>query len=96
MQNKIEKQILEGPIVATIIKLALPIAALSLMGFLYNIVNMIFIGHNGGAEMATGIGAGALVISIWFALMNLSRVGAQVKIAQSVGENNQGKTCDST
>lgn len=94
MQNKIEKQILEGPIVATIIKLALPIAALSLMGFLYNIVNMIFIGHNGGAEMATGIGAGALVISIWFALMNLSRVGAQVKIAQSVGENNQDKARD--
>lgn len=91
MQNKTEQHILEGPIVSTIIKLALPIATLSLMGFLYNIVNMIFIGHNGGVQMATAIGAGALVISIWFALMNLARVGAQVKVAQSIGEKDEQK-----
>lgn len=91
MKNNAESHILHGPIVSTIIKLALPIATLSLMGFLYNIVNMMFIGRNGGAGMATAIGAGALVISIWFALMNLARVGAQVKVAQSIGENNQQK-----
>lgn len=91
MQDEIEYKILNGPIVSTIIKLALPIATLSLMGFLYNIINMMFIGHNGGIEMATAIGAGALVISIWFALMNLARVGAQVKVAQSVGEKKKEK-----
>lgn len=91
MKNKTEQQILDGPIVWTIMKLALPIATLSLMGFLYNIVNMIFIGHNGGVDMATAIGAGALVISIWFALMNLARVGAQVKVAQAIGENDESK-----
>lgn len=91
MKNKTEQQILEGPIVWTIMKLALPIATLSLMGFLYNIVNMIFIGHSGGVDMATAIGAGALVISIWFALMNLARVGAQVKVAQAIGENDEIK-----
>lgn len=94
MKNKIEQQILEGPIVSTIIKLALPIATLSLMGFLYNVVNMIFIGQHGGVEMATAIGAGAMVISIWFALMNLARVGAQVKVAQSIGESSREKARD--
>lgn len=84
--NKNEQHILEGPIVSTIIRLALPIATLSIMGFLYNIINMMFIGHSGGTDMAAAIGAGALISSIWFALMNLSRVGAQVKVAQSLGE----------
>lgn len=91
MKNKQENQILDGPIVSTIIKLALPIATLSLMGFLYNVINMMFIGHDGGAEAAAAIGAGALIISAWFALMNLARVGAQVKVAQSLGEKNVEK-----
>lgn len=83
-----ENEILEGPILKTIIKIALPIATISLMGFLYNIINMIFVSHEGPKSIAA-IAIAAVIVQFWFALLTLVRIGAQAKVAQAIGSGDK-------
>ncbi len=74
----------EGPIVRTLLKLALPIMASSFLGTAYNLMDMAWVGTL-GAKAVAGVGVGGMYL--WFAngLATLARMGGQVNAAQSIG-----------
>ena len=81
-----------GPIVKTIMRLALPIMASSFLGTLYNMCDMAWVGTL-GAKAVAGVGVGGMYM--WFAncIATLPRMGGQVLSAQAIGagENEKAK-----
>lgn len=73
-----------GSIPKKILLLAIPILGTSFINMAYNFVDMICIGRIGSASVAAVGSAGFLM---WFAQASssISRIGAQIKISQSIG-----------
>lgn len=74
----------KGPIVKTILQLAIPIMASSFLGTLYNLCDMAWVGTL-GAKTVAGIGAGGMYLWLSGGLAKLSRMGGQVLVAQAIG-----------
>ena len=74
----------EGPIMKTLMKLAVPIMASSFLGTLYNITDMAWIGLL-GAKAVAGVGVGGMFIWLSQGLAAMSRMGGQVHVAQCIG-----------
>ncbi len=81
-----QTKLTEGPIVQTLLKLAVPIMASSFLSTAYNIMDMAWVGLL-GSRVVAGIGVGGMYT--WFAggISNLSRMGGQVHAAQSIGKD---------
>lgn len=81
----------EGPIAGNLIKLSLPIMGTSFIQMAYNLTDMLFIGIQGSDALAA-VGTAGFFTWFAFAVILLSKAGAQIKIAQSIGMKNEEET----
>ncbi|MCL1933062.1 MAG: MATE family efflux transporter, partial [Candidatus Azobacteroides sp.] len=74
----------EGKIFKPLIQLATPIMATGFLQMAYTLTDMIWLGRLGSKEMAA---VGAMGIILWFlsSVALLTKVGAEISIAQSIG-----------
>lgn len=81
---KKQVDLLQGAILPTLTKLALPIMATSLLQMAYNMVDMIWIGRLGSNAVAA-VGAGGMYLWLSQGIAALAKVGGQVKVGHSLG-----------
>lgn len=84
-----DKNILtSGNITKKLIYLAFPIMGTSFLQMAYNMVDMIWIGRL-GADSVAAVGTAGYFLWLSFALITLTRVGAEVFVAQKLGAGEQ-------
>ncbi|MGN1167736.1 MAG: MATE family efflux transporter [Lachnospiraceae bacterium] len=83
----------EGPILKTLLGLALPIMASSFLGTIYNIMDMAWIGVLGSKAVAA-VGVGGMYIWLSQSLSSLAKMGAQVYVAQCIGQGRREKASE--
>lgn len=81
-----ENQLTQGSISKALIKLAIPIMGTSFLQTAYTITDMFWIGRV-GTEAAAAVGTGGFFTWLAMAFIILSKVGAEVGVAQSVGRD---------
>lgn len=81
----------QGTILKKLTFLALPIMATSFLQMAYNITDMIWIGRL-GADAVAAVGTAGFLMWLSFAFIALGRVGAEVKIAQTLGSKEANKS----
>ncbi len=83
-----KQKLTEKGIFSSLIKLALPIMATSFVQMTYNMVDMIWLGRAGSSHVAA---AGTAGFFVWFgfAFILISKIGAEVGVAQSIGKNDE-------
>lgn len=74
----------EGNIASALVKLAIPIMGTSFVQMAYNLTDMLWIGKLGSGAVAA-VGTAGFFIWLSVAFILLSRIGAEVFVAQSVG-----------
>ncbi len=74
----------EGPILRSLVALAVPIMASSFLNTVYSITDMAWIGLLGSKAVA-GVGVGGMYVWLSQGLSSLARMGGQVNVAQSFG-----------
>lgn len=88
MPNSID--LTNGKINSKLIKLALPIMGTAFIQMAYNMIDMMWVGKDGSKAVAA-VGTAAFYPWLATAFVMLSKVGGEVKVAQSVGQNNKEK-----
>lgn len=76
-----------GNIVEKLIKLALPIMGTSFIQIAYSLTDMIWVGRNGSNSVAA-VGTAGFYPWLAMAFIMISKIGGEIKVAQSVGEKN--------
>lgn len=74
----------QGNILSALIKMALPIMGTSFLQMAYNLTDMIWIGRVGSSAVAA-VGSAGFYMWLSFALVIISKTGAEVFVAQGVG-----------
>ena len=74
-----EGNLTKGPIMKTLVKLAVPIMASAFLGTLYNITDMAWIGLLGSKAVA-GVGVGGMFTWLSQGLASMARMGGQVQV----------------
>ncbi len=82
------KDLTSGPIFSTIIKLVLPIIATSMVQLAYQLTDMLWIGRVGSYAVAA-VGTAGFYVWLGFSLIIISKVGAEVGVAMSLGQDNR-------
>ena len=82
MRNRVS--LTEGPIIGTLVKLALPIMGTSFIQMAYNLTDMIWIGKVGSKAVAA-VGTAGFFTWLAMAFIMVSKIGAEIKVAQSTG-----------
>ncbi|MBX7321844.1 MATE family efflux transporter [Clostridium chauvoei] len=84
MKNRVD--LISGNIFQTLLKLSLPILGTSFIQMAYNMTDMIWIGRVGSDAVAA---VGTAGFFTWFgsALVFISKVGAEIGVAQSIGRD---------
>ena len=77
----------QGRIIEKLVKLSLPIMATSFIQMAYNMIDMIWVGKVGSSAVAA-VGTAGFFPWLAMAFITISKVGAEVKVAQSIGNNN--------
>ena len=85
-----EGNLTKGPIMKTLVKLAIPIMASAFLGTLYNITDMAWIGLLGSKAVA-GVGVGGMFTWLSQGLAAMARMGGQVHVAQCIGRGDREK-----
>ena len=85
MQKKIN--LTEGGIVEKLVKIAIPIMATSFIQIAYNLIDMMWVGKNGSNSVAA-VGTAGFYPWLAMAFVMFSKIGGEVKVAQSMGEKN--------
>lgn len=82
-----ELNLIEGKIIGTLTKLALPIMGTSFIQMAYNLTDIMWLGRLSTEAVAA---AGAAGFFMWFgaALVMISQIGVGVGVAQAIGRNN--------
>lgn len=80
MQHDLTK----GRVSTTLLRLALPIMATSFLQMAYNLTDMFWIGRL-GANAVAAVGTAGFFIWFSFAIILLSKIGAEVLVAQNLG-----------
>lgn len=86
MANSKRVDLLNGSIFPSLMALAIPIMATSLIQMAYNLTDMIWIGRLGSSPVAA-VGAASIYVTLSTAISGVARTGGQVKLAQSIGKN---------
>lgn len=81
----------EGRITEKLLKLSLPIMGTSFIQMGYNMIDMIWVGKDGSKAVAA-VGTAGFFPWLAMAFIMISKVGGEVKVAQSIGENNISTT----
>ncbi|MDU1412102.1 MAG: MATE family efflux transporter [Clostridium sp.] len=89
MEERID--LTEGSINGKLVKLALPIMATSFIQMAYNLTDMLWMGQVGSAAVAA-VGTAGFFSNLANALAMITKVGAEVKVAQSVGRKDENAT----
>ena len=82
MKKKID--LINGPILSSLTRLAIPIMATSLIQMAYNMIDMIWIGRLGSSAVAS-IGAAGMYMWLANGLVTLTRMGGQVHVGHAIG-----------
>ena len=85
MDKKID--LTEGGIVEKLVKIAIPIMATSFIQIAYNLIDMMWVGKNGRNSVAA-VGTAGFYPWLAMAFVMFSKIGGEVKVAQSMGEKN--------
>lgn len=93
MEKKTQNRLTEGPILKTLIRLALPIVGSSFLGTVYSITDMAWIGLLGSRAVA-GVGVGGMYVWLSQGIVSLARMGGQVHVAQCFGRNERKKAAN--
>lgn len=89
LENRID--LTKGPIVKTLVTLALPIMGTSFIQMAYNLTDMIWIGRVGSKAVAA-VGTAGFFTWLAMAFIMVSKIGAEIKVAQSLGANQVDET----
>ncbi|HHW92888.1 MAG TPA: MATE family efflux transporter [Clostridiaceae bacterium] len=84
MRAKKEINLLEGRILPTIVRLAMPIMASSFVGLAYTLTDMFWVAGLGDRAVAA-VGSGGTLLWLIDNLFSIPRVGGQVLVGQSLG-----------
>lgn len=76
--------LLNGPVLPSLVRLALPIMATSFIQMAYNLIDMIWIGRIGSNAVAS-VGAASNYVWMCTAIVTLARMGGQVKVGHALG-----------
>ena len=79
--------LLSGNITSSLLKLALPIMATSLIQMAYNMTDMIWIGRVGSGAV-TAIGTAGMYMWVSQGIAVIPKLGGQVKVAHAIGSDN--------
>ena len=85
MDKKID--LTEGGIVEKLVKIAIPIMATSFIQIAYNLIDMMWVGKNCSNSVAA-VGTAGFYPWLAMAFVMFSKIGGEVKVAQSMGEKN--------
>ncbi|MDR0386169.1 MAG: MATE family efflux transporter [Prevotellaceae bacterium] len=89
LQNGV-KNLTEGKIFGQLTRLAAPIMATGFVQMTYTLVDMVWLGRMGSREMAA-VGAMGIIFWLLSSVALLTKVGAEITIAQSVGSGQLDK-----
>lgn len=89
MKNRID--LTQGKITEKLIKLSLPIMGTSFIQMAYNMIDMMWVGKLGSNAVAA-VGTAGFYPWLAMAFIMFSKVGGEIKVAQSIGENNLKST----
>lgn len=84
MEKRID--LTEGHIVESLIKMAIPIMGTSFIQMAYNMTDMIWVGRV-GSEAVAAVGTAGFFTWLAMAFIMISKIGAEVKVAQSLGRH---------
>ncbi len=79
---------LDGPILGTLVRLALPIVASSVIQMGYNLIDMLWIGRLGSNAVAA-TGAAGMFLWMGMSITTVPRIGGQVLSGQKLGESDR-------
>jgi MATE family, multidrug efflux pump len=82
---KENRDLTKGNITGSIIKLTIPIVATSMIQMSYNLTDLIWIGRKGSDAVAS-VGTAGFFTWLGFAFIIVTKIGAQVNVAQSAGK----------
>lgn len=80
-----------GNIVEKLVKLSLPIMGTAFIQIAYSLIDMIWVGKIGSKAVAA-VGTAGFYPWLAMAFIMISKVGGEIKVAQSVGEKNEKDT----
>lgn len=86
MENKID--LTSGNISKTLLRLSIPIMGTSFIQMAYNMIDMIWVGKI-GSEAVAAVGTAGFFPWLAMAFVAISRVGAEVMVAQSIGKDDK-------
>ncbi|MBQ8994030.1 MAG: MATE family efflux transporter, partial [Turicibacter sp.] len=89
MEKKLD--LTKGPIVQTLIRLALPIMGTSFIQMAYNLTDMIWIGKIGSNAVAA-VGTAGFFTWLAMAFITISKIGVEIKVAQTTGAKRLDET----
>ena len=89
MEKRID--LTEGSISGKLVKLALPIMATSFIQMAYNLTDMLWVGGIGSGALAA-VGTAGFFSNLAAALTMIAKVGAEVKVSQSLGRKDEKAT----
>ncbi|MEW8993927.1 MATE family efflux transporter [Clostridium sp.] len=89
MEKRID--LTEGSISGKLVKLALPIMATSFIQMAYNLTDMLWVGRIGSTAVAA-VGTAGFFSNLAAALTMIAKVGAEVKVSQSLGRKDEKAT----
>lgn len=82
--------LLNGPVLPSLTRLALPIMATSLIQMAYNLTDMIWIGRIGNEAVAS-VGAAGMFMWLSNGLASLAKMGGQVNAGHAFGARRSGE-----
>lgn len=91
MQKKID--LVNGPVLSSLTRLAIPIMATSLIQMAYNMTDMIWIGRIGSSAVAS-VGAAGMYMWLSNGLAALAKMGGQVNVGHALGSSDQERAAD--
>ena len=83
MERRID--LTQGHMVGKLLKLAIPIMGTSFIQMAYNMTDMLWIGRVGSSAVAA-VGTAGFFTWLAMAFIMISKIGAEIKVAQSIGE----------
>ena len=88
--NENNHSLIKGPIYPALVKLALPIMGTSFLQMAYNLTDLLWIGRIGSQAVAA-VGTAGFYLWFGFAFILMTKVGAEVRVAQSIGSGEREK-----
>ena len=76
--------LLKGPVLSSLTRLAIPIMATSLIQMAYNLTDMIWIGRI-GSDAVAAVGAAGMYMWLSNGLASLAKMGGQVNVGYALG-----------